>query len=43
VIAMQVGNEDFIQLAGMAGGLEQLVLRAFPTIKHPQATAGGVL
>ncbi len=43
VIAMQVGNEDFIQLAGMACGLEQLMLRAFPTVKHPQATAGRVL
>ncbi len=43
VIAMQVGNEDFIQLAGMAGGAQQLMLRAFAAVKHPQTAAGRVL
>ncbi len=40
---MQMGDKDFVQLAGVTRGMQQLMLRAFTAVKKPQPAAGGVL
>ena len=40
---MKMGNKNFIQLARMISGTQQLVLRAFTAVKQPQTAAGGVM
>jgi len=43
MIAMQMGNENFIQLARVKRGVQQLMLRTFTTVEKPQPGARRVL
>ena len=43
MIAVQVSNKNFIELAGVKGGAQHLVLGSFAAIKQPKPGAGWVL